>query len=1468
MDPLLKENLITTKDASELSGYTSDYLARLVRSGEITGKKIGHSWLVNTASLEIFLDTQKSFKSERARELASSRVKEYRLRHELAERALRDLTKKIPVASRTGHPVSEIGLTHVSLRSHLLALSSAFAVVIIGANLASAEVLPNLAGRVASIAEEVSSGFNETFGDLPSHITSKINAIHEAMQEDVSRVATKNIVASAELTSPLLSDPDLSYLQMALGNDQRTRVAMQLGSSTSKFASSALASHFVTRDDIQSSIVDAFHFLTSPAQVVATFTDAYVAIGYDAYALINSSLTSYRSLIEQSGERMLALAATTRDSLATTPRRISKMNLALGNAVIDATHMAIHAEVTLAYSPGVVAPEIARTTVALMNTVGDVLMRGTIATPNIVKMAFLRATRAPAELAPALAEAIFGAEYAGASRFVVLTTRVTDRYALALHSLGEAGYTGAVGTRSLANATGLFIAHAPIAIEDAYLGALGKTAVALDTITHTSPVAAVFVAASPAFSEGEKIALATYQTIYGLFDSVTSALAVLFTPPSLTPLPPSPVPEKKFATLTPPVRTTSYPTYTTVVQGVSPELMNQSLAALRHDVLSAITANTTRTIVTRFSDVRSDGVFNGGIFDRGSLTNGISVSAVTGHFDSLSAGPTNLATTTITGDLAVSGTITPAIISAGTYISAPYFVATSTTATSTFAGSINIDNAGFVYATSTRNVGIGVLSPAALLAIQNSTSTQPIFVASNAAGTEVYRITNNGFVGIGTTTPGYTLAVEGSSSLGNQAIAGYFTATTSTATSTFAGSLAVGTSSPWGNGLFMVGTSSPLLYVEANTGRIGLGTTSPESRLAIFDTGTQLRLNYDSSHYSDFKVASDGALAISPTNFATTTIANALALTMPQSYFLNNGKVGFGTLTPSAALEIATTSPQLRLAYNATNFTNFIIASDGALALTTTNTGTTTVTNAFSAASSLYVLNNGNVGINTLTPAYRLDVNGTVRSVGDAFMNSNVSLGDATSTDITYVNSRIADSLIPTVDNVLDFGDPTNWLRWRTGYFGTSIGIAGTATSTGVSLLASGAYLIDSASPLSLNTTHNQNVLFGTGNIGMGIAVPSYKLDVSGNAHFTSYVDAANFVATSTSATSTFMGGFTAGNNAAFTVNQASPANSLYVTSSGNVGINTLTPAYRLDVNGTIRSVGDAFFNTNTTLGSSTTTDITYFNSRIAGHLVPTVDNVSDLGDGANWLRWRTGYFGTSVGIAGTATSTGISLLASGAYLIDSTSPLSLNTTHNQNVLFGTGNVTFPNASTTNFSVASNLWVGGNATTTANGNITTNGNLVVRGTTNDIAGTLNLSGGALTSTGALGITSGGSGDLTLTSGSGNINLGSGNDILATGANSNIGSIGVKFNTIYADTISATTLVGVVSGGATNAADWVINNDNVSNDTEPMTLAFERGNVTPNALLSWNSAENAKRFELNQPLFIQMLLPPPPLRPSR
>ncbi|MBP8056837.1 MAG: helix-turn-helix domain-containing protein [Chloroflexi bacterium] len=50
------EDWITTQDAAELSGYHPDHLRRLIRAGEIRGRKWGSAWQVSRESLLVYMD--------------------------------------------------------------------------------------------------------------------------------------------------------------------------------------------------------------------------------------------------------------------------------------------------------------------------------------------------------------------------------------------------------------------------------------------------------------------------------------------------------------------------------------------------------------------------------------------------------------------------------------------------------------------------------------------------------------------------------------------------------------------------------------------------------------------------------------------------------------------------------------------------------------------------------------------------------------------------------------------------------------------------------------------------------------------------------------------------------------------------------------------------------------------------------------------------------------------------------------------------------------------------------------------------------------------------------------------------------------------------------------------------------------------------------------------------------------------
>jgi excisionase family DNA binding protein len=48
-------NHISVKTAAEYSGYSQQYLRRLLRNSKLTGIKIGQTWLIDKAALEIYL---------------------------------------------------------------------------------------------------------------------------------------------------------------------------------------------------------------------------------------------------------------------------------------------------------------------------------------------------------------------------------------------------------------------------------------------------------------------------------------------------------------------------------------------------------------------------------------------------------------------------------------------------------------------------------------------------------------------------------------------------------------------------------------------------------------------------------------------------------------------------------------------------------------------------------------------------------------------------------------------------------------------------------------------------------------------------------------------------------------------------------------------------------------------------------------------------------------------------------------------------------------------------------------------------------------------------------------------------------------------------------------------------------------------------------------------------------------------
>ena len=314
----------------------------------------------------------------------------------------------------------------------------------------------------------------------------------------------------------------------------------------------------------------------------------------------------------------------------------------------------------------------------------------------------------------------------------------------------------------------------------------------------------------------------------------------------------------------------------------------------------------------------------------------------------------------------------------------------------------------------------------------------------------------SGNVGIGTTTPNRLLTVETTGS-------GCYLALNSSSNNTTIGSDV--------NGAFLVYDDTASTYrmvIKPTTGNVGIGTTSPSDKLEVAAANSQLRLrDTDDNNFAQFSYSS-GKLIVR--NNSTTTTVNQFTLD-------SAGKMGIGTTSPNEKLVIkdSTSNTGVKiLSYNNAIGTEATlkfatVASDTSYekaAIITRNYASSFGRSDMhfaldSAADSgnvqfsdtkMTILNNGNVGIGTISPRTKLHVTGLT---GD----DDPALGSSTA---PFFVSNTANS------------------------YGLNIGV----NNAGASWLQSQSNTSSTAYNLLLNPLG--------GNVGMGTTSPRAKLDVNG----------------------------------------------------------------------------------------------------------------------------------------------------------------------------------------------------------------------------------------------------------------------------------------------------------------------------------------------------------------------------------
>lgn len=501
---------------------------------------------------------------------------------------------------------------------------------------------------------------------------------------------------------------------------------------------------------------------------------------------------------------------------------------------------------------------------------------------------------------------------------------------------------------------------------------------------------------------------------------------------------------------------------------------------------------------------------------------------------------------------------------------------------------------GNVFFVTGGSLGIGTTSPSNLVHLNGpSTSVTAgphVWVTNSASGLPIFQQLNWNTNNIALTFDGYydgswrTSSTSASHQIykTNNQLQFLYANASAGATATYNTALTVGTSGNIG-----VGNTSPSITLDV-TGNLGMKASTSWDHIYFMHDGSTAMIRAggaDSGLGIEINAAGSGTYG-----------TNAYTRVMTLS---SSGNVGIGTTSPGTSLDVSgtgrftnsiTTANVYSTNVTATNILGTNVTANSLLVTASTVTNQV-VTNGLRSTNSNTIgslfTTGGNVGIGNVSPAYKLDVNGTANIGGDLLVTGSVSGSGSSSTTNAYLTLTATDEAVnSTTGSMVTFG-------------GITIQAASAAvnSSNGGALLtvggaAIGKNLIVGRGIISTTASNTVGALITTtgGNVGVGTTNPTYTLDISGQGHFKTsgaangyssqiVVESANNSAQEASITltnGTSGSNWTLGNGGNPGTGQFSIYNwglsrsVLACTTAGNVGIGTVNPVSVLDVNGSI----------------------------------------------------------------------------------------------------------------------------------------------------------------------------------------------------------------------------------------------------------------------------------------------------------